>query len=195
MGRKKEIIKKQGQELDRLECENIALKRKLKDSTEEITRLRNSLTEARLECIDYGNVSKKLIKTEEEKLQLERILNGHKSVLAEVREELDRANKVNEHLKQQCKEMHRAKASAIGWKREAYRVGAKFDAVMATYAQSEEHNMALSQSLERACGKLDVFERVLSGVKEEIAETPEREVSANETACNDSGEAVTAASE
>ena len=139
MGRKKEIIKKQGQELDRLECENIALKRKLKDSTEEITRLRNSLTEARLECIDYGNVSKKLIKTEEEKLQLERILNGHKSVLAEVREELDRANKVNEHLKQQCKEMHRAKASAIGWKREAYRVGAKFDAVMATYAQSEEH--------------------------------------------------------
>lgn len=195
MGRRKEIIKKQGQEIDRLECENIALKRKLKDGAEEITRLRKLLTGAKLECFEYGNVSKKLLKTEEEKLQLERILNGHKSVLAEVREELDRANKVNEHLKQQCKEMHRAKAEAIGWKREAYRVGAKFDAVMTTYAQSEEHNMALSQSLENARGKLDVFERVLSGVKEEIAETPEREVSANETACNDSGEAVTAASE
>lgn len=195
MGRRKEIIKKQGQEIDRLEFENVALKRKLKDSTEEITRLRNSLTEARLEGIDYGNVSKKLVKTEEERLKLERIVKGYQSVLAEVREELDRANKVNEHLKQQCKEMHRVKASAIGWKREAYRVGAKFDAVMATYAQSEEHNMALSRSLERACGKLDVFERVLSGVKEDIAETTEREVSADETACNASGEGDTAASE
>lgn len=195
MGRRKEIIKKQGQELDRLECENIALKRKLKDSTEEITRLRNLLTEARLECIDYGNVSKKLIKTEEERLKLERTVKDYQSELAAAHGELGRSNKIIDNLKQQCKEMHRAKASAIGWKREAYRVGAKFDAVMATYAQSEEHNMALSQSLERACGKLDVFERVLSGVKEDIAETTEREVSADETACNASGEGDTAASE
>lgn len=195
MGRRKEIIKKQGQEIDRLECENIALKQKLKDGAEEITRLRKQLTNARFECIDYGNVSKKLVKTEEERLKLERTVKGYQSELAAAHGELDRSNKIIDNLKQQCKEMHRAKAEAIGWKREAYRIGAKFDAVMATYAQSEEHNMALSRSLERACGKLDVFERVLSGVKEEIAETPEREVSANETACNDSGEAVTAASE
>lgn len=174
MGRRKEIIKKQGQEIDRLEFENVALKRKLKDSTEEITRLRNSLTEARLECIDYGNVSKKLVKTEEERLKLERTVKGYQSELAAAHGELDRSNKIIDNLKQQCKEMHRAKAEAIGWKREAYRIGAKFDAVMATYAQSEEHNMALSQSLENARGKLDVFERVLSGAKEEIAETPER---------------------
>lgn len=172
MNTKRQIIRKQGQEIDRLECENIALKRKLKDGAEEITRLRNSLTEARLECIDYGNVSKKLIKTEEERLKLERIVKGYQSDLAEVREELDRANKVNEHLKQQCKEMHRAKASAIGWKREAYRIGAKFDAVMATYAQSEEHNMALSQSLENARGKLDVFERVLGELPEAAQPEP-----------------------
>lgn len=195
MNTKRQIIRKQGQEIDWLECENIALKRKLKDSTEEITRLRNSLTEARLECIDYGNVSKKLIKTEEERLKLERTLKGYQSELAAAHGELDRSNKIIDNLKQQCKEMHRVKASAIGWKREAYRVGAKFDAVMATYAQSEEHNMALSRSLERACGKLDVFERVLSGVKEDIAETTEREVSADETACNASGEGDTAASE
>ena len=195
MGRRKEIIKKQGQEIDRLQCENIALKRKLKDSTEEITRLRNSLTEARLDCIDYGNVSKKLVKTEEERLKLERTLKDYQSELAAAHGELDRSNKIIDNLKQQCKEMHRVKASAIGWKREAYRVGAKFDAVMATYAQREEHNMALSRSLERACGKLDVFERVLSGVKEDIAETTEREASADETACNASGEGDTAASE
>ena len=195
MNTKRQIIRKQGQEIDRLECENIALKRKLKDGAEEITRLRNSLTEARLECIDYGNVSKKLVKTEEERLKLERTLKDYQSELAAAHGELDRSNKIIDNLKQQCKEMHRVKASAIGWKREAYRVGAKFDAVMATYSQSEEHNMALSRSLERACGKLDVFERVLSGVKEDIAETTEREASADETACNASGEGDTAASE
>lgn len=172
MGRRKEIIKKQGQEIDWLECENIALKRKLKDGAEEITRLRNSLTEARLECIDYGNVSKKLIKTEEERLKLERTLKGYQSELAAAHGELDRSNKIIDNLKQQCKEMHRAKARAIGWKREAYRIGAKFDAVMATYAQSEEHNMALSQSLENARGKLDVFERVLGELPEAAQPEP-----------------------
>lgn len=172
MNTKRQIIIKQVQEIDWLECENIALKRELNDSTEEITRLRNSLTEARLECIDYGNVSKKLIKTEEEKLQLERILNGHKSVLAEVREELDRANKVNEHLKQQCKEMHKYKCEAIEWKRAAAVSKRGFNNLMATYAESEKVNNDLSRGLSNALGKVEVFERVLGELPEAAQPEP-----------------------
>ena len=172
MNTKRQIIRKQGQEIDRLECENIALKRKLKDSAEEITRLRNSLTEARLECIDYGNVSKKLIKTEEERLKLERIVKGYQSVLAEVREELDRANKVNEHLKRQCKEMHKYKCEAIEWKRAAAVSKRGFNNLMATYAESEKDNNDLSRGLSNALGKVEVFERVLGELPEAAQPEP-----------------------
>lgn len=172
MNTKRQIIRKQGQEIDRLDYENIALKRKLKDSTEEITRLRNSLTEARLECIDYGNVSKKLIKTEEERLKLERIVKGYQSELAAAHGELDRSNKIIDNLKQQCKEMHRVKASAIGWKREAAVSKRGFNNLMATYAESEKDNNDLSRGLSNALGKVEVFERVLGELPEAAQPEP-----------------------
>lgn len=172
MNTKRQIIRKQGQEIDRLECENIALKRKLKDGAEEITRLRNSLTEARLECIDYGNVSKKLIKTEEERLKLERTLKGYQSELAAAHGELDRSNKIIDNLKQQCKEMHRVKASAIGWKREAAVSKRGFNNLMATYAESEKDNNDLSRGLSNALGKVEVFERVLGELPEAAQPEP-----------------------
>ena len=172
MGRRKEIIKKQGQAIDRLEFENVALKRKLKDGAEEITRLRNSLTEARLECIDYGNVSKKLIKTEEERLKLERTLKGYQSELAAAHGDLDRSNKIIDNLKQQCKEMHRVKASAIGWKREAAVSKRGFNNLMATYAESEKDNNDLSRGLSNALGKVEVFERVLGELPEAAQPEP-----------------------
>ena len=68
--------------------------------------------------------------------------------------------------------MHRVKASAIGWKREAAVSKRGFNNLMATYAESEKDNNDLSRGLSNALGKVEVFERVLGELPEAAQPEP-----------------------
>lgn len=85
--------------------------------------------------------------------------------------ELEKQQAINDSLKKQLKIMHRAKVNAINWKREAQRQGSAFNALMATYSQTEDENKRLMAAVSGLTGRLDVYERCMGKLEQEKEET------------------------
>lgn len=147
---KKKLIKELKYNLDAKECEVVKLRKALDCKESEIRQLRLRFSKAMQENARLSSRLHMEVDTAEElRAECEKLFDENKSLKT-----------ANGKMREQLKGMHKARCEAIGWKREAQRQGANFNALMATYSDSEEHNMKLSEALHEAAGKLEVYDRI-----------------------------------
>lgn len=161
MNTKRQIIRKQGQEIDRLDYENNSLKLKLEQAELKIKHLRtkNDRLRETIEQSRCEEVSSDLVEE-------------YRDLLSKEHERRDRLEQIIENMKVQLKRMHNYKCEAIAWKRAADTSKRGFNNLMATYAESEKVNNDLSRGLSNALGKVEVFERVLGELPEAAQPEP-----------------------
>lgn len=174
MNTKRQIIRKQGQEIDRLDYENNSLKLKLEQAELKIKHLRtkNDRLRETIEQSRCEEVSNALVEMTAERNELKRSVEEYRDLLSKEHERRDRLEQIIENMKIQLKRMHKYKCEAIEWKRAAAVSKRGFNNLMATYAESEKDNNDLSRGLSNALGKVEVFERVLGELPEAAQPEP-----------------------
>jgi len=206
MTSKRRIIRKQELEIERLTCENVALKSKCKNYGEEIKQLAQLSSRQSDEILKY----EKLLKDNASlngmvQYQARRLLQYREKV-AQEHAEIDRLNGIIENLKEQCSDMHRLKRERLVYKdrcRKLERTLAHNDLYIQHLIDGSENIKGRCENVERNYIELNqtlinysnaVTNLINSGKLTPGGSEPEREVSADETACNDSGEADTTTS-
>lgn len=145
---KVKLIREQQETID-------ALERECNHISSVNVNLRAEAVKAKHECSHLSDVNDKL--------------------LAEVEGLIVINNKLKEQLKAKNKELHRARCEAIGMKRAARQNAQGFDALMATYANTEDENKSLMAALCGAQNRLDAYRELIGEFKEEKGngESPE----------------------